>query len=75
MVQIFNITFKNLDEIWLFKYIFKVYILQNFLFNKAKIDDKEFQLLDLNIHINNGKLDPKFYDKRNDLLFHNVNCF
>ena len=41
--------------------------------NKDYIDNKECAFLDLSIHINNGELNTKIYDKRDELSFPIVN--
>lgn len=71
MVQKFNNTFRYLDDILALNndnfntYTSEIYPPELTL-NKANTDEQHCSFLDLNISINNGKLNSKIYDKRDD---------
>ena len=78
MVQKFNNTFRYLDDILALNnddfntYTSEIYPPELTL-NKANTDEQHCSFLDLDISINNGKLNSKIYDKRDDFKFPIVN--
>ena len=78
LVQKFNNTFRYLDDILAlnnddFNTFTKEIYPPELTLNKANTNNQHCPFLDLDIHISNGNIDTKIYDKRDDFSFPIVN--